>query len=753
MAAAGQQLQPGAGQSRNTPPTTDPTTLRAAAIEFLRSRTSCEAPLMVLHKSLPPGVRPPKKPLKALMKHSNTFISRRVGEQVYVSLVPALCDRSEAAKVSNLKEAALQHLSNTATGVARLSELGQVLPRLGVVKPAAGWLPELQKHPDVFAIELGCTGERFVRISEGDTSFMPAPSHSFTEIGGLREVGLRHLCTAAADRIEISVFAAAMKRAGVQLHGRDGLLKAELGNYPDAFAFESVGSCVYISLADPNLRAARGRFRDAIVGYLSTTASSEVHLADLAQAFPREERPAWVAIYPFVRQRPSTFAVRFVGGHRCGVYVGLSNNTPGGGRTLASEDPPDFVPLCEGDNAGSFACVPERENFDAPAWGDSFRDAVVALVQSTGCGEMELGQLDSALPTQARPVGLLWQALLDHPAFAIRQEGPTCFVSLASGGIQGAYEPGYASEASMQTLGVEPINQDFPPLSSHNGNKRQRVSYDEPETAPRLWQAPPAGGGAQAVAHPDLPPLEPAQGWPLQPRTAGQQAYINMLQTSLLHGGPSIVVVAGPAGGGKTAFAAQAAMQDLYCPTSTTRNIIITRPAVSAGEDLGYLPGGADEKIEPYLRPVMDCLSQVCGKQGLRLLMGRGTVQALPIGFMRGRTFRDTWIIADEMQNSTPAQTKMLLTRLGEGSRLVITGDPCQPDVRQHGDNGLDDLLHRLRQCPPDPGFMQLVELGTQDVQRHPAVQAVLHMYDSTRHAGFAPPPPPSGMSGAGHWS
>lgn len=80
-----------------------------------------------------------------------------------------------------------------------------------------------------------------------------------------------------------------------------------------------------------------------------------------------------------------------------------------------------------------------------------------------------------------------------------------------------------------------------------------------------------------------------------------------------------------------------------------------------------------------------------------------------------------------------------------------MAGDPCQPDVRQHGDNGLDDLLHRLRQCPPDPGFMQLVELGTQDVQRHPAVQAVLHMYDSTRHAGFAPPP--SGMSGAGHWS
>ena len=138
-------------------------------------------------------------------------------------------------------------------------------------------------------------------------------------------------------------------------------------------------------------------------------------------------------------------------------------------------------------------------------------------------------------------------------------------------------------------------------------------------------------------------------------------------------GGPSILVATGPAGTGKTAFACQAAINELY--EGNVDKIVITRPAVAvAGEDLGFLPGGADSKMAPYMQPIVDCLCQVWEAQDLERLRASGVIEVVPLGFMRGRTFTRTMVIADEMQNSTPSQMKTTLTRLGERSKMIVTG-------------------------------------------------------------------------------
>ena len=193
-------------------------------------------------------------------------------------------------------------------------------------------------------------------------------------------------------------------------------------------------------------------------------------------------------------------------------------------------------------------------------------------------------------------------------------------------------------------------------------------------------------------------------------RTVQQALYVK----KLLDARKPIVVASGPAGCGKTLFACKAAAHALI--TNRVENIIITRPAVSVGEDIGFLPGKLEKKMEPWVKPMFEIFE----KDRIQK-----SVEIVPLAYMRGRTFKKSFIIADEMQNSTPNQMKMVLTRLGEGSKMVITGDLDQSDLYYM--NGLDDLFKRIGVQQFE--YIDQILFSSEDIQRHPAVSEVLSMY------------------------
>ena len=194
------------------------------------------------------------------------------------------------------------------------------------------------------------------------------------------------------------------------------------------------------------------------------------------------------------------------------------------------------------------------------------------------------------------------------------------------------------------------------------------------------------------------------------PRTLNQITYVQRLATMK----KPVIVSTGPAGCGKTLFACQAAVQKLQ--TGQIQKIIVTRPAVSADEELGFLPGKLEKKMEPWIRPMMEIFE----KERVQKM-----VEIVPLAYMRGRTFKGSFIIADEMQNSTPNQMKMVLTRIGDDSKLVVTGDLAQSDLTTTS-NGLNDFIYRLR---PDLEYIEYVKMTGEDIQRHPAVTEVLSLY------------------------
>ena len=176
-----------------------------------------------------------------------------------------------------------------------------------------------------------------------------------------------------------------------------------------------------------------------------------------------------------------------------------------------------------------------------------------------------------------------------------------------------------------------------------------------------------------------------------------------------------IVVAAGPAGCGKTLLACQVAAQKLI--SNQIDKIVITRPTVSVDEDLGFLPGKLEKKMEPWVKPMFEIFERERVQK---------SVEIVPMAYMRGRTFRNSFIIADEMQNSTPNQMKMVLTRIGEDSKMVVTGDLNQSDLR-FALNGLNDLFHRL--SDKDLEYIDHVIMTGEDIQRHPAIVEVLKLY------------------------
>lgn len=205
----------------------------------------------------------------------------------------------------------------------------------------------------------------------------------------------------------------------------------------------------------------------------------------------------------------------------------------------------------------------------------------------------------------------------------------------------------------------------------------------------------------------------------LLPRNKQQESYV----LNLLNASTSIVFGIGPAGTGKTMLAVQAAVKKFK--EKEIDRIIITRPAVSADEDLGFLPGTMEQKMAPWTRPVFDTLREYFSAYEIEGMIAEGIIEIAPLAYMRGRTFSKSFIIADEMQLATPNQMKMLLTRIGEGSQMAITGDLEQADRGK--DNGLVDFLTKFENHVSTR--VALVHFTINDVQRHPVVQEVLTVY------------------------
>jgi phosphate starvation-inducible PhoH-like protein len=224
------------------------------------------------------------------------------------------------------------------------------------------------------------------------------------------------------------------------------------------------------------------------------------------------------------------------------------------------------------------------------------------------------------------------------------------------------------------------------------------------------------GNGSPLIAA----PIDIRSGRKIRPRTPGQSEYVEAIRKH------DLVVCTGPAGTGKTYLAVATAVEALK--EQAIRKIVLVRPAVEAGESLGFLPGDLQAKINPYLRPLQDALRDMIDHEQVRRYMDDDVIEVVPLAYMRGRTLNNAFIIMDEAQNTTVSQMKMFLTRMGEGSKMVVSGDTSQVDLPSHAKSGLVDALHRLQGIE---GFAA-VRLTGSDIVRHRLVQDIVRAYEDT---------------------
>ncbi len=217
------------------------------------------------------------------------------------------------------------------------------------------------------------------------------------------------------------------------------------------------------------------------------------------------------------------------------------------------------------------------------------------------------------------------------------------------------------------------------------------------------------------------------QGKPIKPKTLGQKKYVDAIRNQM------IVFGLGPAGTGKTYLAM--AMAITAFKNNEVGRIILTRPAIEAGEKLGFLPGDLQSKIDPYLRPLYDALYQIMGAESFMKNSEKGLIEVAPLAYMRGRTLDNAFIILDEAQNTTPAQMKMFLTRIGFGSKVVITGDSTQKDLPAGQTSGLDVAVNVIKNIDD----ISVCKLTNKDVVRHPLVQKIVKAYEDYENKQNAP--------------
>ena len=220
-----------------------------------------------------------------------------------------------------------------------------------------------------------------------------------------------------------------------------------------------------------------------------------------------------------------------------------------------------------------------------------------------------------------------------------------------------------------------------------------------------------------------------AKGKPIKAKTVGQQTYMKAIQKN------TVTIGVGPAGTGKTYLAVAAAVAAFR--EKTVNRIILTRPAVEAGERLGFLPGDLQNKVDPYLRPLYDALYDMLGAETFQKYQERGSIEVAPLAYMRGRTLDDSFIILDEAQNTTREQMKMFLTRLGFGSKIVITGDVTQIDLPDDKVSGLKDAIRVLEGVKD----IAICRLTSADVVRHALVQEIINAYEKAAKKNEAPKP------------
>lgn len=272
-------------------------------------------------------------------------------------------------------------------------------------------------------------------------------------------------------------------------------------------------------------------------------------------------------------------------------------------------------------------------------------------------------------------------------------------------------DPTVPADRSAQPSGGARSDYDRAGRQGHAGGKATSITVGDTSSS---WSG--EFDGSRRMRVPGV--IAMARGVPVRPKTAGQVAYVNAIETH------TITFAIGPAGTGKTYLAVAKAVRAFE--DGEVRRIILTRPAVEAGEKLGFLPGTLSDKVDPYLRPLYDALSDMIGGERVHKYLTDGTIEVAPLAYMRGRTLNDAYVILDEAQNTTAQQMKMFLTRLGFNTRMVVTGDITQVDfeVRQSGLARIEDVLGGI----DDIAF---VHLDTRDVVRHALVGKIVRAYDS----------------------